>query len=606
MTANELREKYLAFFKSKEHTIIPSASLIPSETDASTLFTSAGMQPMVPYFLGEDHPGGKRVANVQKCIRTGDIDDVGDNRHCTFFEMLGNWSFGDYFKKEAIEWSFEFLTDKEIGLGLDPGRLYATIFKGASGIPRDEESISVWQRVFKEKTGFDAEVAGDDEMIKGNIKIIPLGEDDNFWIAGSTGPCGGDTEIFYDTRPEDGMLGEKFSDLVNSGRIIEIWNNVFMEYEKKADGTYEKLKRRNVDTGMGLERTLYAINGKQNVFETELFEPLFDKISEFTAISYQLEAKSYRIVADHIKAGVFIISEGVVPLNVGRGYVLRRLIRRAVRYAKLMGIEKNFTKEIAEVVIDMYKDFYMDLENKKERIFEELEKEENKFRKTLEQGLKEFNKLQAVSGKDAFNLYQTYGFPLEMTEELARENNIEIDKKEFEKEFKKHQELSKTASAGMFKGGLQDTSEQTVKLHTAAHLMLAALRQVLGDHVVQKGSNITPERLRFDFSNPEKMTDEQKAKVEELVNGAIKAKMEVICEEMSLDEARERKAMGIFDSKYGDKVKVYSISNEQGELVSSEICGGPHAKNTGELGHFKIVKEEASSAGVRRIKAVLE
>ncbi|HOF42592.1 MAG TPA: alanine--tRNA ligase, partial [Candidatus Moranbacteria bacterium] len=479
------------------------------------------------------------------------------------------------------------------------------------------------QDVFKQKTGFDAEVAGDDEMIKGNIKIIPLGEDDNFWIAGKTGPCGPDTEMFYDTRPEEGQMNGKFSDLVKSGRLIEVWNDVFMEYEKKADGTYEKLKKHNVDTGMGLERTLYVISGKQNVFETELFQPIFAKIFEIAGKNCESEAKSCRIIADHIKAATFIISEGVVPANVGRGYVLRRLIRRAVRYGKLLGIEKNFAKEIAQVVVDMYKDFYKELKDNKEKIFEELEKEEEKFKRTLEQGLRIMEKIKwlpvrkkggwkkgeymnKVDAKIAFDLYQTYGFPLELIQEELEKKGMFVEIEEFKEEFKKHQELSKTASAGMFKGGLQDTSEQTVKLHTAAHLMLAALRQVLGDHVVQKGSNITPERLRFDFSNPEKMTDEQKAKVEELVNGAIKAKMEVICEEMSLDEARERKAMGIFDSKYGDKVKVYSISNEQGELVSSEICGGPHVKNTGELGHFKLVKEESSSAGVRRIKAVLE
>lgn len=614
MTASELREKYLNFFKSKEHAIIPSVSLIPLETDASTLFTSAGMQPMVPYFLGEDHPGGRRIVNVQKCIRTVDIDDVGDNRHCTFFEMMGNWSFGDYFKEESIEWSFEFLTDKNMGLGLDPDRLYVTVFKGVDGVPMDEESIAIWQKVFKEKTGFDIGIAGEDEIIEKNVKIIPLGMDDNFWIAGKVGPCGGDTEMFYDTRPEEGKINGKFSELVKNGRIIEIWNNVFMEYEKrKAENgegqdkyEYAKLKQKNVDTGMGVERTLAILNGKENVFETELFEPIIRRIEDLSGKKYDGNKREFRIVADHVKASVFIAAEGIEPANVGRGYILRRLIRRAVRFGRILGIEDNFVKEVADIVIGIYKDFYNELLDKEEFIYEILENEESKFKKTLEQGLREFNKLSSVSGKDAFNLYQTYGFPLEMTEELAREKKIKISKKEFKEEFKKHQELSQTSSRGMFKGGLQDTSEQSTRLHTAAHLMLAALRQVLGNHVVQKGSNITPERLRFDFSHPEKMTPEQIAKVEELVNGAIGAGMEIIREEMSLEEARRKNAMGVFESKYKDKVSVYSIANPKSILVSCEICGGPHVKNTAELGHFKIVKEESSSAGVRRIKAVLE
>ncbi|HOW60336.1 MAG TPA: alanine--tRNA ligase [Candidatus Moranbacteria bacterium] len=598
MTTQELREKYLKFFESKGHNIIPSASLIPHETDTSTLFTTAGMHPLVPYLLGDDHPGGKRVVNVQKCVRTGDINEVGDNRHLTFFEMMGNWSFGDYFKKEAIVWSFEFLTDKK-WLGLDKNRLYVTVFEGDGNIPRDERSIFIWQDVFK-RTNLKAEIAKN-KNIEEDIRIIPLGVEDNFWIAGSTGPCGPDTEIFYDTRPEEGKIKGNFSDLVDSGRLIEIWNNVFMEFNKKENGTFEKLKQQNVDTGMGVERTLAVLNGKENVFETELFQLIFEKIEKLSGKKYENYKKEFRIIADHIKAATFIITEGVEPLNIGRGYVLRRLIRRAIRYGKLLGGENNFTKEIAEVVIEMYKNFYKELENNKEKIFEELEKEENKFRKTLEQGLKEFNKLPFISGADAFNLYQTYGFPLEITEELAKEKGVEVNKKEFEDEFEKHQKLSQTASAGIFKGGLADTSEETVRYHTTAHLMLAAIRKILGEDIIQKGANITAERLRFDFNYPQKLTPEQIKKIEDLVNEKIQENIPVEMTEMPKEEALKIAKTSFDASKYGDIVKVYKIGD-----FSIEVCGGPHVKNTGELGHFKINKEESSSAGVRRIKAILE
>lgn len=608
MNANELREKYLKFFESKGHTIIPSASLIPRETDASTLFTTAGMHPLVPYLLGEEHPGGKRVVNVQKCVRTGDIDDVGDNRHLTFFEMMGNWSFGDYFKKEAIEWSFEFLTSPEY-LGLDKNRLYVTVFKGEDGIPRDEDAISIWKEVFA-KAGMDVSVAGEDEMVKDNVRIIPLGKDDNFWIAGATGPCGGDTEMFYDMRPEEGKLEGKFGELVDGFRIMEVWNNVFMEFNKTADGKYEKLAKPNVDTGMGVERTLTVLAGEYTVFETEIFQSIFEKIAEISGSQYQDSEetkKAFRIIADHVRASVFMIADGVIPSNTQRGYVLRRLIRRAVRYGKLIGMEKSFLVSVAEIVIQKFGDFYSELKKQRETIFEELRKEEEKFRRTLENGLKQFNKISTadISGKDAFDLYQTYGFPFELTLELAKEKNISIDQAGFDEELKKHQELSRTASAGMFKGGLQDASEETTKLHTAAHLMLAALRTVLGDHVMQKGSNITAERLRFDFSHPEKMTDEQKKEVERLVNEAIEADATVKKEEMTLDEAKKYGAMGAFESKYGEKVTVYTIEKD-GVLYSKEICGGPHVEQTGALGRFRIQKEEASSAGVRRIKAILE
>lgn len=609
MTAQELRTKYLKFFESKMHTIIPSASLVPRETDASTLFTTAGMHPLVPYLLGEKHPGGTRVANVQKCVRTGDIDDVGDNRHCTFFEMMGNWSFGDYFKKEAIEWSFEFLTDPQ-WLGLDKNRLYVTVFKGEDGIPRDTEAIEIWQNVLRSADLYPG-VALDDEKITDGVRIIPLGKDDNFWIAGSTGPCGGDTEMFYDTRPEEGPLEGKFGDLVDSFRLIEVWNDVFMEFNKTAEGVYEKLAKPNVDTGMGVERTLAVLNGKENVFETELFTPLFAKIQELSGKKYEDFTKEFRIIADHVKASTFIIADGVTPSNTARGYVLRRLIRRAVRYGKLVGLEKNFTTEIAQVVIKEYGNFYGELVERKDVILEELVKEEQKFRNTLSQGLKRLEKEMGsqtsneLSGKFVFDMYTTYGFPVELIKELATEKGIAIDQKGFDEEFARHQELSRTASAGMFKGGLQESGEETAKLHTATHLLLAALRKVLGNHVLQKGSNITPERLRLDFSHPEKMTPEQIAEVEKLVNAAIEAKADVMMEEMTLEEAKQSNAMGVFDGKYGERVTVYSVVIE-GEIVSREICGGPHAKNTGDLGTFKIQKEEASSAGVRRIKAVLE
>ncbi len=629
MTAKELREKFLRFMESKGHTILPSASLVP-ENDASTLFTTAGMHPLVPYLMGEKHPGGSRVANVQKCVRTGDIEDVGDNRHLTFFEMLGNWSFGDYFKKEAIEWSFEFLIDKENGLGLDPKKLFVTTFKGEDGIPRDEEAIQIWKKVFKEMAGMDVAVAGEDEIIEDNVRIIPLGVDDNFWIAGVTGPCGGDTEMFYDTRPEEGEITGKFSDLVDNFRLIEIWNDVFMEFNKTSEGNYEKLAKQNVDTGMGLERTLTVLSGKGNVFETELFQPILENISELSGKKYEENdlTKSFRIIADHLRATVFMLADGVLPGNTDRGYILRRLIRRAVRHGKILGIENNFTSQIAETVIKNYGDFYKELKDNQQLILDEIQKEEEKFRKTLEKGLREFDKLElfvreknkndseimyVVNGDMAFDLYQTYGFPIEMFfEELDKREIVYINSKildDFNDRLKKHQELSRTASAGMFKGGLADAGKETTKLHTTAHLLLAALRKVLGDHVVQKGSNITSERLRFDFSHNEKMTDEEKREVERLVNEQIEKNLPVICEEMTLDEAKAQGAMGVFESKYGEKVKVYTIGLEsaQGGLAfSREICGGPHTENTGELGHFRIKKEESSSAGVRRIKAVLE
>jgi len=631
MTANELRTKYLEFFKSKGHAIIPSASLIP-DNDPTVLFTTAGMHPLVPYLMGEKHPLGKRLANSQKCIRTGDIDEVGDNRHLTFFEMLGNWSLGDYFKKEAIEWSWEFLTGKQ-WLGMETQRLYVTVFMGEGSISKDDESIKIWQECFK-RSGITAEVCDYNKPIAGNknYRIFPLPAKDNFWgPAGTTGPCGPCTEMFYGVVPQKGDLQKTFDEEIDAGRVMEVWNDVFMEFNKNAAGQHEKLPAQNVDTGMGLERTLSVLNGKQDAFDNELFLPLFAKIEELSGKKYGESpetTRAMRIIADHIKAATFILGDekGIEPSNVGQGYVLRRLIRRAVRSGKQLGIGTVFTFKIAEEVVKIYQNIYPELKKNKEFIINQLAKEEEKFTETLEKGLKEFNDFvlkreprdgkvgvahdqRILYGKEAFYLYQTFGFPKEIMKDLCREQSIEFKEEEFEEEFKKHQELSRTASAGMFKGGLADASEETIKYHTAAHLMLEALRQVLGEHVSQKGSNITPERLRFDFSHSEKMTPEQIKQVEEMVNEKIKEDLPVKMEEMTLDEAKKIGATGVFESKYGDKVKVYSVgdpSTGSGQAFSKEICGGPHAERTGGLGRFRIVKEESSSAGVRRIKAVLE
>ncbi|EKE18815.1 MAG: hypothetical protein ACD_9C00224G0001, partial [uncultured bacterium] len=488
------------------------------------------------------------------------------------------------------------------------------------------QSIELWKEIFRQD-GVYAGVALDDERIVNDVRIIPLGADDNFWIAGVTGPCGGDTEMFYDMRPEEGKLEGKFGDLVDNFRLMEVWNNVFMEFNKTAEGKYEKLAKPNVDTGMGVERTLTVLEGEYTVFETELFKSLFEKIAEISGSGYQDSdetKRSFRIIADHVRASVFMIADGVSPLNTGAGYVLRRLIRRAVRYGKLIGIEKDFTVSLAEVVIQQFGEFYGELKKQRTVIFEELKKEEEKFRKTLEKGLAILNKLYPIGAKKleeleyppvidkdvdpekVFDLYQTYGFPFEIIQEELKKRGFRAGEEEFERRMRKHQDLSRTASAGMFKGGLQDSGEETKKLHTAAHLLLASLRQILGEHVFQKGSNITPERLRLDFSHGEKMTPEQLKEVENLVNGAIHAKLDVVGEEMTLEAAKKLGAMGVFESKYGEKVTVYSIVADDARVVSREICGGPHAKNTGELGHFKITKEEASSSGVRRIKAVLE
>jgi alanyl-tRNA synthetase len=588
MTSSELRTKFLDFFEKKGHKIIPSASLVP-ENDPTVLFTTAGMHPLVPFLLGEKHPQGNRLTSCQKCIRTGDIDEVGDDTHCTFFEMLGNWSLGDYGKEEAIKMSFEFLT-KKLEISLD--RLAVTCFKGDKDAPKDEESAKIWESL----------------GIKKN-RIAFLGKEDNWWgPAGQTGPCGPDTEMFY-WKLNNIPAPEKFD--AEDKNWVEIWNDVFMEYVKTKNGKYIEAEQKNIDTGMGLERTLAVLDGKENVFETDLFLPIIKKIEDLSQKKYIENKKKFRIIADHIKASVFLSSEGIEPSNIERGYILRRLLRRAIRHGKTLKMPKDFLVELVKLVIENYKNIYPTLTKKEDNIVFVVRQESEKFEKTLEEGLRQFEKMEKISGKDAFNLFQTYGFPIEITQELAKEKDIKINIEEFNKELKNHQELSRTASAGMFKGGLADNSEATTKLHTTAHLMLAGLRKVLGDHVFQKGSNITAERLRFDFTHPEKLNSGQLKDVENFVNGIIDKDLPVRCEEMSLEQAKEINAMGVFESKYGDlsaqtgKVKVYSVG-EKDEIISREICGGPHVDRTGILGHFKIIKEESSSSGVRRIKATLQ
>ena len=600
MTSKELRQKYLDFFKTKGHAIISSASILP-ENDPSVLFTTAGMHPLVPYLLGQGHPAGTRLADAQKCVRTDDIDEVGDPTHHTFFEMMGNWSLGEYFKKESIAWSFEFLTSPE-WLNLDVNRLAVSVFAGDNDAPFDDEAFQLWK-----------------DLGIPEARIAKLPKKNNWWgPAGQTGPCGPDTEIFYWVgNPSE--TPSSFND--DNDKWVEIWNNVFMQYNKDIAGKFEPLVQKNVDTGLGLERVATILNGFDDNYLSDLFIDLIKKVEELSGHKYNesLEIKkSMRIVADHAKAATFIIGDdkGVSPSNTGQGYIVRRLIRRAVRYSRQLGINKEFwLADLALVVINIYQDIYPELKRNQEFIITELSKEEVKFNQTLERGLQEFNKVAGsnIDGVSAFNLYQSYGFPLEMTEEIAKERSLSVDRAGFQAELEKHQELSRTASVGAFKGGLADSSEETTRLHTAAHLLLAALRKVLGDHVTQRGSNITAERLRFDFSHPEKMTPEQIAEAERLVNEAIAAKLDIVCEEMPIDEARDTGAMGVFASKYGEKVKVYTVGSDNGSktaawdnVVSREICGGPHIKNTSELGVFKIQKEESSSAGVRRIKAVLE
>ena len=579
MKADELRKKYLEFFESKKHAIIGSASLIP-ENDPTVLFTTAGMHPLVPFLMGQNHPLGKRLADCQKCLRTDDIDEVGDSFHLTFFEMLGNWSLGDYFKKEAIEWSFEFLI-KWLKIPIE--KISVSVFAGDADAPRDEFSAKVWSSL-----GIPKE------------RILYFPKKDNWWgPAGKTGPCGPCSEMFFDTGKE--KCSKNCNPSCSCGKYSEIWNDVFMEYNKKEDGSFEKLKQQNVDTGMGLERTVAVINGKNNVYDTELFLPIIKKIRD---ISAERSDKSERIIADHVRAATFILAEKIVPSNIEHGYILRRLIRRAVRHGRLLGIKENFTAEIAEIVIKNYGDLYSELKKNRGFILEELEKEEKRFNEIIEKGLAHFKKIipvaGAVTGRDAFLLFQSFGLPIEVTKELAKEKKLKVDEAAFEKEYKNHQELSRK-SMGSFKSGLQDHGEMSVRYHTATHLLHQALRQVLGKHVLQKGSNITAERLRFDFSHPAKMTNEEIKKVEKIVNEKINEGITIKREEISPEKAKKEGAIGVFEKKYGEKVSVYSIGN-----FSKEICAGPHILNTKELGHFRIVKEEAVAAGVRRIKAVLE
>ncbi|PWB38235.1 MAG: alanine--tRNA ligase [Parcubacteria group bacterium] len=580
MKAQELKDKYLDFFASKNHKIISSASLIP-ENDPTVLFTTAGMHPLVPYLMGEKHPEGKRLANIQKCLRTGDIDEVGDAIHHTFFEMLGNWSLGDYFKSETISYSWELLTKI---YGLDKKNLAISIFGGNQAVPEyDKESEKYWL---------------DLHITPERISKVT----DNWWgPAGQIGPCGPDTEIFYWTG--SGIAPKKFDESDKSW--VEIWNNVLMEFNKTADGIFIPLKQKNVDTGMGLERTLAVINGFDDNYLTELFQPIIERIADLSGKKYSNNKKAFRIIADHIRSAVFVLGDpmGIAPSNTGQGYVLRRLIRRAIRFGKALGLEHNFCTALAQVIINdqYYNHSYPEIKRNEDFILTELEKEEIKFRQTLKKGLREFQKKKSINGAEAFQLFSTYGFPLELTEELARENNFQINKNDFAAEFKKHQELSRTASAGLFKGGLADDSVMSKRHHTATHLLLQALRIVLGSHVEQRGANINTERIRFDFTHSEKMTAAQLKKVEDLINEQIEKRLPVGFKEMSVEDAKQRGAMGIFTQKYGEKVKVYTVGD-----FSQEICGGPHVDNTKELGHFKILKEESSSAGIRRIKAKLE
>ena len=648
LSSNELRALFLKFFQKKGHSVIPSASVIP-ENDPTVLFTTAGMHPLVPYLLGQKHPQGTRLTDVQKCIRTGDIDEVGDMSHLTFFEMLGNWSLGDYFKDQMIPWSWEFLTSPE-WLGIDPDKLAFTVFEGDEDCPRDEEAANLWR-----KCG-----VKDDHLFY-------LPKEHNWWgPAGVTGPCGPDTEMFIITKKPCGL---DCSPACHCGAYLEIWNDVFMQYNKQKDGSFIPLTQKNVDTGMGLERTICVLNGKKSVYETDAFTGILAKIEELCGKKYTPDdenTRAFRIVADHMRTSTFIIGDprGIGPSNVGQGYILRRLIRRAVRYGMGLGLQEGFTAEIAKVIIDQYKAVYPELEQNKAFVLEQLTLEEGRFARTLKQGEKEFDKvmnnlrrtreamekiladdtlaaaeeavkthvlrpqpdmvsaieavkagdlakvkaecqrihdsLNVIDGRSAFKLYDTYGFPIEITKELAAENGLTVDEADFAKRFEQHQATSRSGAEQIFKGGLADHSEQTTCLHTATHLLQAALRKVLGDEVHQKGSNITAERLRFDFTFGRKVTPEELAQVEALVNEAIAAKVPITMEEMTVSEAKAQGAMGLFESKYGEVVRVYTMGP-----YSKEICGGPHANNTGDLVSFKIIKEEASSAGVRRIKATI-
>ncbi len=583
MKAIEIRNKYLKFFEEHGHKVIPSSPLIP-ENDPSVLFTTAGMQPLVPYLLGEKHPEGKRLTDYQKCLRTVDIDEVGDNRHLTFFEMMGNWSLGDYFKEEAISMSFEFLT-KHLNIPVD--KLYVTCFAGDEDCAKDELAASCW-----EKAGLPKD------------HIYFFGKDNNWWIAGEEGPCGPDTEMFLDTGKEP--CSEHCDPSCDCGKYVEIWNNVFMEFYKHKDGSYTKLSQQNVDTGLGLERMAMLLQGKKTPYEIEIFAPIMEKLQQLAKIE---DIQSRRIVAEHLRSSMMIIADGGIPSNTDRGYILRRLIRRMTRHLNKLQIDLNELPNLINLNIDVLKNMYPELEQNREKIAQILVAEKDKFMKTLVNGEREFEKVihrlqnenkTVVDGSIMFKLYETYGFPPEITSDLAKEQGFTVDSKEFDKLFKEHQEKSRLGSEQKFKGGLAEQNEITIAYHTATHLLHQALHIVLGEHATQNGSNITTERLRFDFNHPAKMTKEEIQKVEDIVNEQIKKDLPVTCEEMTLEEAKKSGATGLFENKYGDKVKVYSIGD-----FSKEICGGPHVTHTGVLGTFKIKKEESSSAGVRRIKAVL-
>ncbi len=584
MDSKKFRQKFLEFFKEKGHKIIPSASLLPKD-DPSLLFTNAGMSPLVPYLLGQPHPLGQRLVNSQKCVRTSDIEEVGDNIHLTFFEMLGNWSLGDYFKKEAIEWSFEFLTEK---IGVSPDNLAVSVFRGDKNAPKDEESASIW---------FNCGIPSE--------RLAYLGKKDNWWgPAGETGPCGPDTEIFYwSGKPP---APKKFEP--QDERWVEIWNDVFMEYAKDKDGNFLPLSQKNVDTGLGLERTVAVLNGQSSVFQTDLFLPFIKRIKEKAGKEGGEITKEERIIADHIKAAVFILSEGIKPSNTERGYVLRRLIRRAIRSAKKSGLEENFLADLAEIVFNIYNWVYPELVKSRETIISELQKEAKIFGDALKEGMKELNKMLTgdIGGKDAFYLYQSFGFPLELTEEIARESGFNVDKQGFKREMEKHKSRSQSGSNGAFKAGLADNSQKTIAYHTATHLLHSALRKVLGESVEQRGSNITAERLRFDFSFPRKLSQEEIKKIEDLINKKIEENLVVEKKEIPKEKALKSGALSFFKEKYPDIVSVYTIYNPKtGEVFSKEICGGPHKKSIGDLGKLSVTKEKSSSEGVRRIKAIL-
>jgi len=574
MTVGQLKEKYLKFFEERGHQKLANVSLVP-ENDPTALFINSGMHPLVPYLLGEPHPLGKKLVSLQRCLRTQDIEEVGDFTHLTFFEMLGNWSLGDYWKKEAIAWSYEFLTSQ---LGLDPKRLSVTCFAGDQDAPKDEETAKIWRSLGLPKE-----------------RIHFLGKKDNWWAVGDAGPCGPDTEMFYDTGKK--KCGPKCQPGCSCGKYFEVWNNVFMQFNKSKNGKLEKLKKPNIDTGMGVERMMTILEGKDDVYQISVLVNLIEQIEKIAGQKYQgKNQKPMRIIADHLRAAVFALADGVLFSNVGQGYVLRRLVRRTIRYSRFFEAEKSFLAKTVPIIVDQYSRDYPHLKRNQAQITRELKLEEERFKKTLKRGLKEIEKYKSLNGKIAFYLYETHGFPLELTEEIARERDQKLNKQVFEKEFKKHQKLSRKGVAKKFTGGLADHSGVVKKLHTATHLLHQALRDVLGDHVCQSGSNITPERARFDFTHPEKLSDQEIEKVAKLVNQKIEDNLPVKMKIMSLEEAKKKGALAFFGEKYGEKVKVYSVGG-----YSKEICGGPHISFTGEIGHVKITKEESVGAGRRRI-----